>query len=756
MKTIAGADAPFDICWDHLGIPHVYATTIADAYRGMGYVEGYERLWQIHLSCLYANGNAAQNLGERFVAQDALHRAFGVPASYDLPESPGDWVVDAYLEGLNAYVDTLDDPSPEFRHTGALPRRFTRADVAARYRFTNFFQHRSWPNKLMLGRLMATHGVEWFRRHVLRFSDDDEKLIETLREPLRTMNLRPINLLFPDAPVSGSNNWVVTGALSASGKPMLAMDPHQAYSIPNTFFYVHLHAPGWDVFGASFPGVPYFMMGYTKKIAWGLTTGFVDNYDVYVEEIDGDRYRTPDGWADVDRRTETIEIRDSAARKIEVASTRHGPLLEPLTDALDMTANGPQRYQTAVSWNLTHLKTSAGALALLPLAEDAAGFGDALFEGDVCPLVNNIICVDTKDDIRRFVAATLPARKDVTGMVPLPGWDPDCDFRWSRADELLVEQAPASGFALTANNDTMGDSGPFPIHNFPTLPARAERIRDLLEAGGSADGKFTPADFERMQLDLYDHRARDQIPDILTALDGLSDEDLQLAATLLRDWDCRATVDSAAACLYYPFVDRVWQRSFMMAVLDDDVLRGIPLAAPGLNRFDVNEFLAEGSPWRAHREALLETMAEVMKGVVRDVRETLGEPETWAWGRLHQVRFWHSLRKHEAWKHMQVGPDPVGGSGTTLAMALHVGNGPGRDPGVDEVPCRANHGAAYRLVVDLGDPDHCRFVICGGNGGRPESPHVTDHYRTWLAGGYYDVTLARDELRIEVIWEMGP
>ena len=145
-----------------------------------------------------------------------------------------------------------------------------------------------------------------------------------------------------------------------------------------------------------------------------------------------------------------------------------------------------------------------------------------------------------------------------------------------------------------------------------------------------------------------------------------------------------------------------------------------------------------------------------MKSVVQDVRKALGEPETWAWGRLHQVRFWHSLRKHETWRNMQLGPDPIGGSGLTLAMALHVGNGPGADPGADEVPCRAHHGAAYRLVVDLGDPDHCRFVICGGNSGRPESPHVIDRYPTWLAGGYYDLTLIREELRVESVWEMVP
>ena len=168
QKRVPGADAPFEISWDNLGVAHVWAQTIADAYRGMGYAAGYERLWQIHLSCAYANGEAAALLGERFVTQDALQRAFNVNGLSPRPASPGDWVASAYLDGLNAYVSSLDEIPPEFAHAGAQPRLFTLDDIAARYRFTSWFQHKSWSEKILLGRLMATHGVECFHDHVLR------------------------------------------------------------------------------------------------------------------------------------------------------------------------------------------------------------------------------------------------------------------------------------------------------------------------------------------------------------------------------------------------------------------------------------------------------------------------------------------------------------------------------------------------------------------------------------------------------------
>jgi len=176
---IPEAEAPLEICWDKIGIPHIFAKTVGDAYRGMGYACASERLWQLHLSNLYATGTAASVMGERFVTQDLMHKAFNV-AAYDIPDSPGDYIVDAYLQGINAYVSSLDELPPEFVKAGAEPRIYTRHDVASRYRFTGWFQDKTWLEKIYLGKLMAEHGVDWFRNHVLRFSDEDAQCIELL------------------------------------------------------------------------------------------------------------------------------------------------------------------------------------------------------------------------------------------------------------------------------------------------------------------------------------------------------------------------------------------------------------------------------------------------------------------------------------------------------------------------------------------------------------------------------------------------
>ena len=751
--AVPNCDGTFEICWDDLGIPHVYASTVADAFRGMGYVEGHERLWQIHLSCLYANGNAAEVMGERFVRQDVLHRAFDVPAGrLGVPDSEGDPIVDAYLDGLNACVAALDEVPPEFAGIDAEPRPFTRTDIASRYRFTSWFQARSWPEKMFLGRTMARHGIERFRGHAPRFSEHDAEEVRRLDRPLKELDLTPIALVNIGAKVgpqanapSGSNNWAVTGTRTASGKPMLATDPHQPHSIPNTFFYVHLHAPGWDVFGASFPGVPYFMMGYTRDVAWGLTTGMIDNYDVYVEEVDGDRIRTPDGWQPIQTRTESIAVRGGQNLDFEVACGPHGPLLEPLTHQLGMREAPEGRYRTSVRWALGRHATSAGTLARLPLATTTEEFGETLFEGDISPLVNNIIAVDRHDSLRRFIVATFPKRKDVTGVVPLAGWDARWDFEETTARELTVEVDPPSGFSVTANNDTLGEDFPFPVHTFAAASARADRVGQLV---GDRTG-LTAADFEAMQADLKDLRAEALVPELLPFLADTGDARLELLHTSLAAWDLCADPDSAAAAIYYTFLDRMWHCRFLVESVGEDFVAQ-PLAAPNLNKVEPSRYPAPlwdvGEVGRAIRRTFLQVHEALQK--------QFGDPSHWRFGDMHQICFWHTLSKRERWQAMQVGPEPLGGSPTTLAMAVHMGKGPGREPGADRVPQRVFHGPAFRLVVDLADPDHCRFVIASGNSGRPGSKHVTDHFPTWLKGEHHTVSLLRDELRIEQTWQV--
>ena len=168
------------------------------------------------------------------------------------------------------------------------------------------------------------------------------------------------------------------------------------------------------------------MMGFTNQLAWGLTTGFVDCYDVFVEQLAQNQYRTADGWQPIEQRTEVIGVKGGEQREVNIRSTQHGVLLEPLMQELGRVDKAPTDFQTSLYWSLRDVPTSAGALALLPTARSADEFGELLFENNVCPLVNNIICVDKANNLQRYIATTTPVRRGVTGSVPLAGWP--CNF----------------------------------------------------------------------------------------------------------------------------------------------------------------------------------------------------------------------------------------------------------------------------------------------------------------------------------------
>jgi len=744
IYSIPEAQAPLEICWDKVGVPHIFARSIEDAYRGMGYACASERLWQLHLSNLYATGTASSVMGEKHIAQDLMHKAFNVAAT-EVPASPGDYIVDAYLQGVNAYVDSLDEIPPEFQKAGTEPRHYTRHDVASRYRFTGWFQHKTWLEKIYLAKLMAEHGVDYFRNNVLRFSDEDKKCIDLLKDSILDIDLNIAKLLFPnETRLSGSNNWAIAGELSASGFPMLATDPHQPHSIPNTFFYSHLSAPNWDAFGASFPGVPYFMMGHNRDVSWGLTTGFVDTYDVFIEN------EMPSS-----KKTYQVDIANQPSRAFTVTESAHGPILESITDALGLTDSSKNKSVTSLDWVMRDQPTSAGILALMPLAKTCTELGDALFENDVCPLVNNIIAVDRHNNMHRYIAATIRRRpchgkqQGITGVVPLPGTDPQYHFGLSRAEELLVETNPVNGYLLTANNDTMGDQGEYPIHNFPTHDSRATRIEALLleKLSQTPPGKFSMGDFTSMQLDLVDYRARTLLPDILVSLnaqaigDQANNKSLKLAINLLSDWNCQASLDSKAACIFYPLLEKRSHIRFLKSILGNSpLIKTLSTVAPGLNLFAIKDFMAAGSPWLAHRPILDSILAEDVTGIVDYLNSNYGSE--WSWGKIHQIRFGHSLRKHAPWKHMTVGADPIGGSPTTLAMAMH------NPPAKNTIEQEVFHGPAFRWVVDMADPLRFKFVIAGGNGGRPDSPYISDHFDAWLNGRYFDMSLILDEIEV--------
>ncbi len=750
LLALGSLEGPVEVLWDRWGIPHVFAGSIEDAYVALGFACARERLWQIELTRIVSRGTAASVLGERMLRSDAIMRTFDVPvARGGRAHADGDGIAEAYAAGVNAWVDRLDEVPPEFVSAGSEPRRIDLDDIAAMHRHSSWLTSRDWAAKVAMARAVAAHGPELWRGHLTRLTDEDIALATALGDAYSALDP---GIAYLAAPVArtGSNNWAIAAERSVSGKPILASDPHLAFRLPPTWFLAHLVAPGLEVMGATFPGQPVFAIGHTRRTAWGLTAGFIDCYEVYVEELDGSgRCRTPEGWQPLEQREERIEVKGRDPFALPVHRSPNGPLFEPLLDALgESRREAGTRTGASLRWAIGATPTAAGAWALLPQARDADEMASALFDGAATPMNYNVICADDEGRLRRFVNGCVFRRSGVTGVLPLPGWD--ARYRWDLVppEELMVEIDPPNGFLATANNDTVGDALAYPVHNYPGADTRVRRIRELLAGAEKLDRRRMQA----MQLDLLDTEARDLVPVVVELLAGDEDDRVARGCAVLRDWDFRAEPDSAGACVYYAFAARPWFGRFRRAALEARGLDPAPTRELGVSgsteyRGLRDILLNPDSPWREHDELLRASLRESMRDAVRWLDEELGsDPGGWSWQDIHRLAFRHTLARQPGFEHLRIGPDGIGGSGGTLAVAGHTGRG----------PFRAFHGPELRMVVDLADPTHPGFVLAAGNSGRRQSPHCLDQHPVWRAGEFIDLCLEREELEpsVEEVWEL--
>lgn len=736
---------PVDVYWDNWGIPHIFAQTVDDAYRALGFVCAHERLWQMELGRLIATGRACSVFGKRFLWSDATMRTFDVDgARAGFRSCGGDAVVAAYFEGVNAYVDRLDARPPEFVSADTDPRHFTLADAAIRHRHLTWFQYHCWMEKIVFAKLAATHGTEYWAPSVGGISAEDAALLEAHRDVYRALDPSVIRLVQPEMAGGGSNNWAIGASHSASGKPIVASDPHLPLGIPTVFFNAHMEAPGFSLTGACFPDMGTFPIGHSRRHAWCITTGRFDNYDLFLEELDPndpERYRTKDGFARMETRTVDIEVKGEAPYKLDIKRTQHGPTFEPLMRALGhwkSQAEQPRSHAMALRWSIGETATTAGALARLPQARTAAEFAEYVYDGGLTSTVFNMLYADTDGRLQRFAATHMPKRQGVTGKVPLPGWTGGYEFPLATPAELRLEHDPARDFLATANHDTqipsLGQKHDFAIHNYPLPDTRAARVFEELASRPT----HTLHQSKRLQTDVLDVDARDTVPALLEALGEPQSERQRTGVALLRAWDYRASQNSAAACVHYVLDALQWAERTAVRVLEADGHDGSFARLVRMNRtmghlLHRDVLFNAKAPWAKRRDLLRDTLRDLMDRAVEFCEKQMGpDPANWQWGRIHTVRIQHALASQETFREHHVGPDPWGGSGHTVGVAPYVGRG----------PYHVHLSAVIRMQVDLARPDESEWVISTGNSGRHDSVHTTDLYPLWLSGDY--VTLRRE------------
>lgn len=739
---------------DPHGIPSIVAEDPHDLFFALGYVHAQDRLWQMELARRVAQGRLAEIFGPRLVEADRFLRTIGLWRSAARADSAleGDVraLVQSYADGVNAWVQMGEPLPPEFLLLRIRPERWTvrHALVIGKLMTWDLTE---WELSLDLARAMDRLGPErasellprvpaWSPRTV-----PDSILTDTLAEPMEMEPAAEPELaeawpagMWPQVPAvlrpvldgygiaRASNAWVVGPSRSRSGKPILANDMHLPPRTPSTWYLAGLHGAGFDVVGLTLPGVPGVVAGHSRDVAWGFTAAYVDNIDFFVEELDptdSTRYRTPDGWARLAFRAETIAVRGAEEPVVfTVAETRHGPILPPAQTGL------PDRA-VAMQWAGAEPTGEAGAVLRLNRARDADGVVSALRTfGN--PGVN-VVFADAEGTIGYWLAGYVPVRRNGDGVLPAPGASGEFDWMGSVPfDSLPHVINPPSGTIVSANNIPR-NGGPFISAHF--MPGfRATRIVALLEATPRHDA----ASAHGMQLDVLSLFAERHFRRAVRAARDVGDEE---AAVLLVGWDRRARAESRAAALFYTWVERM--RWAIAADEYGDSLGYFPWEV--LDRIlESGESLFLDDARTPERETLEALSARALREAVALVGDR-------TWGEIHAVTSDHALGSVgwlDAWLGFNVGPTPTPGGPFTVNVAHHSALRP---------PFRVTWSVSQRHVVDLGDPDEAGgFILPTGESGHPLSRHYADQRETWLRGGLWRIPVERRRTEETARFEM--
>lgn len=719
---LAGLSGPVTVTRDAWGVPHIRASASdEDAIFALGFTHWQDRAWQMDFQRRVTQGRLSEVLGEAALSQDRFLRTWGfyraaenaLPALSDRSRR----MIRAYAAGVNAAM-RQGKVAPEFRILGYTPEPWTEVDAIAWSKLMAYDLGGNWDEELLAARVQKRLGEGRlddirppYPQGATTILSPDEvgeenaapagasavTLPDATLSALRTHLEAARSLGLERVPGKGSNNWVISGSRTESGKPILADDPHLALSSPMLWYLADLRGPTLRVIGASIPGLPSIVIGRNDRIAWGVTNVNPDVQDLYVEPAS----------ARLTERTEVIKVKGGEDVRLVVRESGHGPIISDVGAG----ALGPR---VALKWTaLQPGDTTLDAFLGLNYAQNWEDFRAAL-RPYVAPS-QSFVYADVDGNVGYAAPGRVPVREGWDGSQPVPG---DGSREWQSFisyEELPATLNPDDGLVVTANNKVL-PGGADPLGNLRNWaePYRAERITALLTA--KPEG-LTLNDVKAVQLDTVSLVWRDLQPLLLaTEPDG----DLSRAALeRLRGWDGNQTTDSVPSTIYEAWLAEL--QAMAGDELGDDTR---------LNALAVREQLREDGDLCRSQAARVETCADLLrvslKAAVDGLAGRLGDDlNGWTYGRVHTVASDHVMGEDArvAWLFNHAAPTPGGTNTVNVARP-------------DPDTLRQTHGPSYRHIVDLADLNRSLYIGSLGQGGNPLGEHVSDQQGKWASGEY--------------------
>ena len=762
--SVHGVSAKVRVVRDEHGVPTIEAATLDDLFFAQGYVTAQDRLWQMDIMRRAAAGELSEIIGEDTVKMDREQRILGLrvaaeAAAKAVPARDRAYLED-YARGVNAFLESHRDRlSLEFRLLKYQPRPWTVTDsLLIGARLVQDLNHYSYARALTREKILAKLGPEltadlyvnssWrdrpptdLRRGIadepaagsVDEDDEDDEEVDPAGETnhlISALAVAGLTAAQDDLFRPGSNNWVVSGQHTVTGKPLLANDMHLDHQMPNLWFEAHLKSGTFDAAGVTLPGVPFVVVGHNQRIGWGFTNVGPTVEDDYIEEFnERGQYKTPSGWRDPERRQEVIHVKSKPDVTLEVLTTRHGPIISELIPG--------ETRKIALRWTLYD-----GIVLPFFYVNSAANWDE--FRKAFSTLAaagQNVMYGDVDGHIGYQATGRIPVRTAGDGSLPVAGSDDAHEWKgYIPFDHLPHVFDPPTGILATANGRIAPDKYKYSISTEWDAPWRTDRIYRVLESGK----KFAPADMLALQMDVSSTYDRFCAEKFVYAIDhaATASSRAKRAADILRDWDGRMSADSAA-----PTIETKSRQELVRLLLEPKLGR----APDGPPNFPPNVPPSGELNWKSYRWSMSTVWLEsvltkqparwlppgytdyglLLTAAVENALKQSAAPADlgeWKWGKNYPVEINHLVLSRLPLVGRWTGPGlhPLSGSAQTVKA---VGRG---------------FGPSERLTWNFADFDKSTLNIVTGESGVFLSPYYLDQWRAWYGGSTFEFPFSKE------------
>lgn len=716
--SLQGLTGEVRVITDTWGVPHIYAENESDLFFACGYIHAAERMWQMDLTRRTGFGRLSELFGKALLERDKHVRVMGLreAALKDYAKiSPAvKDILAAYSQGVNAWQDSRKWKwPPEFS--------------ILRYRPEPWRPMDSLIVKQVMAMLLSTDFPSEVVRSNLVYRVGDKRALQVLEEGIAAPSFevrkaslsRLMNIVYPQQ----SNNWVLSGDRTESGKPLLANDPHLEISLPPIWFEMHLNCPSINVIGVSIPGLPWVIIGHNDAIAWGVTNSAVDSQDLYIEKFNEtrDMYWEEEEWKPLIKTEELIRVRGRAEpERLEVLWTSRGPVISPHIIASE--------NPVSLKWTIHEGGRAVEAGYLLNKAKNWDDFKAALSLFDTPS--QNFGYADRSNNIGYYLGGKIPLRTQETALFPFPSWREGGDWQGYLEEEQKPNlYNPEEGMIITANQNILPADFPFYVSVDWDAPFRADRIRELL----LQTEKHSLVSFQSLQGDIYSKKGERFVP-LIQQMEG-ADGKLKQALDVLRNWDLRMDAGNAPA-LYAAFMNFLPEEIFQDELGEDfrsfDFLfrRKMAGALRILSDPDSSWFDNKKTPEIEKRQ---DVIASALIKAYSHLNWLHGSPDHWDWSKINVVRYQHPLGRFFLFRFFNLGKHPANGDAFTVKVNYVT-------------PQKSNWSASYRQIIDLSDWDNSLCVISSGQSGHFMSRFYDNQVKLWLGGEYHPMVFSRERV----------